>query len=135
MRNFSGGVFLKVRPLDTVPLLPVYPRTTTMTTATAARAAHAPATLYLTLLTWAFTVFSAARVIAYLPTIWAVAHTGDTSGHSLITWFTWLGANCTMALWLLEHGGRRLSALVLVNFGNALMCAATASLIALVRLS
>jgi hypothetical protein len=40
-----------------------------------------------------------------------------------------------MALWLLEHGGRRLSALVLVNFGNALMCAATASLIALVRLS
>ena len=106
-----------------------------MTTANAARVAPAPTTPYLTLLTWAFTVFSAARVLAYVPTIWAVAQTGDTSGHSLITWFTWLGANGTMALSLLEHGGRRFSAPVLVNFGNALMCAATASLIALVRLS
>ncbi len=100
-----------------------------MTTATAT----APATMYLSLLTWAFTVFSAARVLAYLPTIWAVAHTGDTSGHSLITWFTWLGANCTMALWLLEQGGRRWTAPVLVNVGNAVMCGATALLILLSR--
>jgi hypothetical protein len=108
-----------------------------MTTATAIAAAPAtavaPATLYLSLLTWAFTVFSAARVLAYVPTIWAVVNSGDTSGHSLITWFTWLGANCTMVLWLLETSGRRWSAPALVNMGNAVMCSATATLIAVMR--
>jgi hypothetical protein len=111
-------------------------RTTKMSTATATAAPAAPAaSVYLCLLTWAFTLFSTARVLAYLPTIWAVAHTGDTSAHSLLTWFTWLGANCTMALWLLEQGGRRWSAPVLVNVCNALMCAATTALIAISRLA
>ncbi len=91
-------------------------------------------THYLTGLTWAFTLLNSARVLSYLPTIWALIHSGDSSQHSLWTWCTWLGANATMAAWLHEHNGQRMNRAVAVNIGNATMCAATVALIVAHRL-
>lgn len=85
---------------------------------------------YLAALSWAFTLFNSLRVVSYLPTMWAIQASGDSSQHSLWTWGTWLGANVTMAAWLYEHNGQRLDRLVIVNFGNAAMCAVTGVLIA-----
>ncbi len=90
--------------------------------------------VYLALLTWAFTLFNSVRVFSYLPTLWAIHTSGDSSQHSLVTWLTWLGANLTMALWLHEHNGRRCNRAVMVNVGNAAMCLATSLLIAWHRL-
>lgn len=84
---------------------------------------------YLMVLTWAFTLFSSVRVLAYLPTLWAIQHSGDSSQHSLWTWFTWLGANATMAAWLYETNGCRISRAVTVNACNAAMCLLTVVLI------
>ncbi len=89
---------------------------------------------YLAVLTWAFTLFNSVRVFSYLPTLWAIHTSGDSSQHSLVTWLTWLGANSTMALWLYEHNGQRCNRTVMVNIGNALMCLTTALLIAWHRL-
>lgn len=88
-----------------------------------------PRTTYLALLTWSFTLFNSVRVFSYLPTLWAIHASGDSSQHSLITWLTWLGANVTMALWLYEHNRQRINRAVLINIGNATMCATTAALI------
>lgn len=85
---------------------------------------------YLSVLTWAFTMFNSVRMVAYLPTIWAIHASGDSSQHSLWTWCTWLGANAPMAAWLYEQNGRRLGRAVIVNAGNATMCAVTVVLIA-----
>jgi hypothetical protein len=104
-----------------------------MTGAAATRAGPARPGVYLTLLTWAFTLFSTARIAAYLPTLWAIHASGDASQHSLWTWGTWLGANTTMALWLLEHEQRRLGRAVVVNGCNALLCAAIVVMILLHR--
>jgi len=79
---------------------------------------------YLALLTWSFTFFSSARILAYLPTLWALQASGDASQHSLWTWLTWFGSNLTMAAWLYEQSGRRMSRAVLVNLCNAAMCGA-----------
>jgi hypothetical protein len=84
---------------------------------------------YLTVLTWAFTLFNTLRAVAYLPTMWAIYTSGDSSQHSLWTWCTWLGANATMAAWLYEQNGQRLGRAVVVNIGNAAMCAVTVALI------
>lgn len=92
------------------------------------QASHRPQ--YLALLTWAFTLFNSLRMLAYLPTLWAIHTSADSSQHSLWTWCTWLGANATMALWLYEQNGQRVSRAVLVNFGNATMCTITVALIA-----
>jgi len=89
--------------------------------------------LYLLLLTWAFTIFNSIRVVAYLPTMWAIATSVNSSQHSLWTWLTWLGANVTMAAWLYEHNGRRMNRVVAVNIGNASMCLATTVLIVAYR--
>jgi hypothetical protein len=101
-------------------------------------AAPAPATerrtAYLALLTWAFTLFNSVRTLAYLPTMWSIWASGDSSQHSLWTWCTWLGANATMAAWLYEHNGQRINRAVTVNIGNAAMCAATVVLIGMHRL-
>ena len=70
---------------------------------------------------------------AYLPTMWAIQHSRDSSQHSLWTWCIWLGANTTMALWLLELNGRVLNRAVVVNICNALLCAGTVVLIASYR--
>lgn len=94
---------------------------------------HTPRALYLRVLTWAFTLFSSVRMLAYLPTIWAIVQSGDSSQHSLWTWCTWLCANATMAAWLYEVEGQRVSRAVVVNAGNALMCAATILAIAIHR--
>ena len=88
-----------------------------------------PRTTYLVLLTWAFTLFNSVRTLAYLPTMWSIWASGDSSQHSLWTWCTWLGANATMAAWLYEHNGQRINRAVMVNIGNATMCAATVVLI------
>ncbi len=84
---------------------------------------------YVALLGWSFTLFNSVRVFSYLPTLWAIHASGDSSQHSLITWLTWFGANVTMALWLYEHNGRRRNRAVWVNVGNATMCLCTALLI------
>lgn len=88
---------------------------------------------YLTLLTWAFTLFSSARVVSYLPTLWAICASGDSSQHSLWTWGLWLGSNLTMALWLHEQHGQRWTRAALVSALNAAMCAATFTVIAVYR--
>jgi hypothetical protein len=88
---------------------------------------------YLAVLTWAFTLFNSVRVFAYLPTLWAIYETGDSSQHSLWTWCTWFGANLTMAAWLYEHNGQRVNRAVVVNVSNALMCIAVTALIAVHR--
>jgi hypothetical protein len=99
------------------------------------RAAPAPAPRapYLALLTWAFTLFNSVRVLSYLPTLASIWHSGQSDQHSLLTWLTWVGANATMAAWLYEHNGGRMNRAVLVNIGNAAMCAATVALIAWFR--
>lgn len=84
---------------------------------------------YLALLAWAFTLFNSIRVLAYLPTAWAIWTSGDSSQHSLWTWGTWLGANATMAAWLYEQNGCRINRAIAVTVGNALMCAMVALLI------
>jgi hypothetical protein len=89
---------------------------------------------YLQVLTWAFTLFSSARLVSYLPTLWAIGASGDSSQHSLWTWGIWLGSNLTMALWLHEQHGRRWTRAAVVNVVNAAMCAATLTLILVYRL-
>ena len=84
---------------------------------------------YVTVLTWAFTLLNSRRVLAYLPTLWAPARSGDASQHSLLTWLVWFGANTTMALWLYEQQARRWSRAAMVNVGNAFMCALIAGVI------
>jgi hypothetical protein len=86
------------------------------------RPAAPPRRPYLTLLGWAFALFSSARILGYLPTLWAIHLQGGSSQHSLFTWITWLGANATMAAWLFEENGQRLSKPVVVNGCNAAMC-------------
>lgn len=94
---------------------------------------HRARRAYLAALTWAFTLFNSVRMLSYLPTMWAIYGSGDSSQHSLWTWLTWLGANVTMAAWLYEQNGRRVGRAVIVNLGNATMCAATVMLIAALR--
>lgn len=89
---------------------------------------------YLTLLTWSFTLFNTVRVLAYLPTLWAIHRSGDSSQHSLWTLLIWLGANVTMAAWLDEQNGQRLNRLVLVNASNAGMCLVSVAVIVGYRL-
>lgn len=84
---------------------------------------------YLVMLTWAFTLFSSVRVMAYLPTAWAIWTSGDASQHSLWTWGTWLGANATMAAWLYEQNDGRMNRAITVTIANAVMCVLIALLI------
>jgi hypothetical protein len=99
--------------------------------------AHPPAApdhvRYLAVLTWSFTLFNSARLLSYLPTLWAIWSVGDSQQHSLLTWLTWTGANLTMAAWLYEQEGRRVTRSVAVNAGNAAMCVATSVLIVALR--
>lgn len=88
---------------------------------------------HLVLLTWAFTFFSSVRVVSYLPTLWAICASGDSSQHSLWTWGTWLGSNLTMALWLHEQHGQTWTRAAVVNLVNAAMCAATFTVILVFR--
>lgn len=88
-----------------------------------------PARQRSTLLVVAFTFFNSARVLAYLPTLWAIHASGDSSQHSLWTWLTWLGANLTMGAWLHDQRPGRFNFPMLVNLANAAMCLAAVLLI------
>lgn len=98
-------------------------------------AAHATAaaTPAIDLLALAFTVFNALRTLAYLPTIWSIVESGRSDQHALFTWFTWFGANATMAAWVWRSSGR-CDRVVLVNIANAVLCLATGVVIAWYRL-
>lgn len=101
----------------------------------AASAMNAPGRdTYLALLGGLFAFFNSVRVLAYVPTIWAVAASGDSSQHSLWTWLSFLGGNATMAAWLWEHNGRCCNRAIVVSSGNALMCLAIAGVIVWTRL-
>ena len=132
---------LEMRPSapDTPTLAPV----SSASAASAASAADAGGasgvrkvwrTRYLFVLTWAFTLLNSARVLSYLPTLWALTSSGDSSQHSLWTWGMWMGANITMAAWLYEQQGQRWNRAVAVNLVNASMCAATFLVIAALRM-
>ena len=101
--------------------------------------AHQPTTRLLTranyfkALVFAFTTFNTLRVVAYVPTMLTIVHSGQSDQHSMLTWLNWLGANATMAAWLYEHNGHRFDRTVLVNISNAAMCGATVALIAWFR--
>ena len=84
---------------------------------------------YLRLLSAAFAVTSSTRLVSYLPNIWAIHASGDSSQHSLWTWLTWLLSNVVMATWLYEESGRRATKAMVVTAGNAVMCLATCALI------
>jgi hypothetical protein len=90
---------------------------------------------YLRALTWAFTLFNSIRVLAYLPTAWAIYSSGDSSQHSLLTWLTWFGANVTMGAWLYENNGQRANKAVGVNACNACMCLMVSALIVAERIT
>lgn len=85
--------------------------------------------LRLSVLAWAFTLTNSLRVVAYLPTLLALHHSGNADQHSLWTWCTFCGANFTMAAWLYENNGQRIDRAVVVNLCNAAMCAAVALMI------
>ena len=85
--------------------------------------------LYFAALTWAFMLFTTARLLAYAPTVMAILHTRDSSQHSLWTWLTWFGANLTMAAWLYEHNGQRFDKAIGVSLSNAAACGFTALVI------
>lgn len=89
---------------------------------------------YIRTLTCAFAVFNSIRFAAYLPTVWAIHVSGDSSQHSLWTWCTWLGANATMAAWMYEQNGQRISRVVAVNACNAAMCSVVTVLIIVARM-
>ena len=104
-----------------------------LTPVSPSRRATSPHARYLRVLVWAFTLFNSVRVLTYLPTMWAIHASGDSSQHSLWTWLTWLGANATMAAYLYEQNGQRIDRPVVVNVGNAVMCAVTTAIIAAYR--
>jgi hypothetical protein len=81
----------------------------------------------------AFNAFSALRVVAYLPTVWAIAASADATQHSLFTWCVFAGANATLAARLYTEQGRRIGACVAVSAVNALMCLLIVALIAWYR--
>jgi hypothetical protein len=81
----------------------------------------------------AFALFNGLRIIAYLPTLAAIHASDEADQHSLFTWLIFLGANLTMAAWLYEQGGARMSRAVAVNAFNAFMCGVIAASIAWMR--
>lgn len=98
------------------------------------KAAHGSPVAVPALLAWSFALFNSLRIVAYLPTLLAIGHSGHAEEHSLLTWLVFLGSNATMALWLREHNGRRANRAVVVCAVNALMCAAICALIVWLRL-
>jgi hypothetical protein len=89
---------------------------------------------YLKLLALGFALFNSCRMLAYVPTLTAIAISGDSSQHSLWTWSCWLGANLTTAAWLYEDNGGRMTRVAAVNLGNASMCLIAVVLILTLRL-
>jgi hypothetical protein len=92
-----------------------------------------PRRLYRVLLDVSFQFFSVLRVLSYLPMLWAIHASGDSSQHSLWTWGIWLMSHLTMAGWLFERNAGRLDRAIGVTLANASMCAASLMLIASYR--
>lgn len=88
---------------------------------------------YLLLLNWAFALFASTRLLTYLPTLYAIRESGDSSQHSLWTWASWVGSNAVMAAWMFEHNQRRLNKAIAVTLGNMVMCVAVCVLIVCYR--
>ena len=88
---------------------------------------------YLLALNWTFAAFNSIRLLTYLPNVWAIVRSGDSSQHSLVTWLAWVGANASMAAWLYENNGQRCNKAVVLSAGNALMCLATCCVIGAFR--
>jgi hypothetical protein len=93
----------------------------------------AVASPYQRLLLGAFALFNALRVVSYVPTLWAIHASGDSSQHSLWTWFIWFGSNLATGLWHCDRNGRRLDVTAVVLLTNAAMCAASIVLIVAYR--
>ena len=104
-----------------------------MDTATLTTDLAVPRRRSLHLLSGTFALFNSLRIVAYLPTLFAIQASGHADQHSLFTWLTFLGANLTMALWLHEQHDGRVDRAVVVNAFNALMCGAIAASIAWLR--
>lgn len=88
---------------------------------------------YLAALGWAVTLLGAVRLVSYLPTLWAIHASGDSSQHALATWLTWAAANAAMAAWLYEQHGRRADCTVVIHACNTVMCLLTVALITAYR--
>lgn len=88
---------------------------------------------YLLVLSWTFGAFGSIRLLSYLPNVWAIAHSGNSSQHSLVTWLAWVGANASMAAWIYENNGQRCDKVVMLSAANALMCLATCCVIGAFR--
>ncbi|QIL72998.1 hypothetical protein G7048_23190 [Diaphorobacter sp. HDW4B] len=84
---------------------------------------------YLRCLTWAFMLLTAARLVAYMPTVVSIVQSRNSQQHSLWTWLIWVGANLTMAAWLYEHNGQQMDKAIGVSLANATACAFTAVVI------
>lgn len=82
---------------------------------------------------WTFAVFNGTRLFTYLPTLWAICASGNSSQYSVFTWLAWVGANASMAAWLYENHGRKLNKAIVVSMGNSVMCLVTCVLITLYR--
>ena len=95
----------------------------------------APAARGGSLLTWVFTAFNSLRIVAYLPTLWAIGASGNSNQHSLLTWAIFLGSNATMALWLFEQNRQRINRAAFVTCVNSVMCLAICVLIGGMRLN
>ena len=85
--------------------------------------------LYVRALTWAFMLLTAARLVAYAPTVLAIVQSRDSHQHSLWTWLIWVGANLTMAAWMYEHNGQRMDKAIGVSLANAAACLLTTGVI------
>ncbi len=120
-------------PLDARAPLPTWPAEATSSSSIPAEGSRIRRS-YLRLLALAFALFSSVRIFTYLPTIWAIYASGDSSQYSLWTWVTWIGANSTMAAWLYENNDRRFDSAVAVSAANAFMCLATCLTIVYCRL-
>lgn len=94
-----------------------------------------PATSFLTVLTWIVVLLGSARLLAYLPALQAISASVDAAEHSLLTWLVWTGSSASMAMWLYERNARRISIIIALNMGNALLCTLTTVLVIVRQLS
>jgi len=88
---------------------------------------------YLAVLDWSFALFSTMRLLTYIPTMWAIHQSGNSSQQSLLTWMVWAGANFVMAASLYERSGRVLNKLIVVNAANAAQCLVMSLMVAWYR--
>ncbi len=102
---------------------------------TATTALPLPTNRFLTVLTWTVVLLNSARLFAYLPALQAISASADAAQHSLLTWLVWTGSNASMAMWLYERNARRISTIIALNIGNALMCTLTTLLVIVRQLS